>query len=296
MKLIGVLAIALATSSSYLLGDPVSSASADATAGKSLPAKTFESGETQTTLIELFTSEGCSSCPPAEKWLSELKSNPDLWKRTVPVAFHVDYWDRLGWRDRFAKPEFTSRQQRYASAWRIDSVYTPNFVVNGREWKGWLNNGMLSARSENVGKLRVVLNGNSEITATFSGTQAGPLELEVAMLGANLESDVKRGENSGRKLRHDFVVLSLAKINMTRTGADWTGTTVLPKAGAFDRPTALAVWVMQNTVPIQATGGWLVEAVENKSRVNGMSETEGKAAMVAATERGKRGRFNDSKN
>ena len=59
-------------------------------------ATTFESGETQSTLIELFTSEGCSSCPPAEKWLSTLKSNPDLWKKIVPVAFHVDYWDRLG--------------------------------------------------------------------------------------------------------------------------------------------------------------------------------------------------------
>src|SRR6476660_686425 len=75
-------------------------------------ATTFESGDTQSMLIELFTSEGCSSCPPAEKWLSALKSNQDLWKKIVPVAFHVDYWDRLGWRDRFAKPDFTSRQQR----------------------------------------------------------------------------------------------------------------------------------------------------------------------------------------
>src|SRR5947199_1818007 len=58
--------------------------------------KTFESGDTQSSLIELFTSEGCSSCPPAEKWLSGLKSNQDLWKKIIPVAFHVDYWDRLG--------------------------------------------------------------------------------------------------------------------------------------------------------------------------------------------------------
>jgi hypothetical protein len=65
--------------------------------------KTFESGDTQSSLIELFTSEGCSSCPPAEKWLSALKSSSDLWKKAVPVAFHVDYWDHLGWRDRFAK-------------------------------------------------------------------------------------------------------------------------------------------------------------------------------------------------
>ena len=81
------------------------------------PATVFETGNTQSTLIELFTSEGCSSCPPAEKWMSGLKSNQDLWKKIIPVTFHVDYWDHLGWRDRFAKPEFTSRQQRYAAAW-----------------------------------------------------------------------------------------------------------------------------------------------------------------------------------
>ena len=74
--------------------------------GSTLHDATFESGETQSTLIELFTSEGCSSCPSAEKWLSALKSNQDLWKKIVPVAFHVDYWDHFGWRDRFAKPEF----------------------------------------------------------------------------------------------------------------------------------------------------------------------------------------------
>src|ERR1044072_2750746 len=90
---------------------------------------TFQSGETQTALIELFTSEGCSSCPPAEKWLSALKSNPDLWKKTIQVAGHVDYWNHLGCRDRFSKPEFTPRQQRYATEWGGDSVYTPGFVV-----------------------------------------------------------------------------------------------------------------------------------------------------------------------
>src|SRR5438034_11825938 len=118
MKSIGALAMTLLIGSSNLLAEQP---------GSSPPATTFESGETQSTLIELFTSEGCSSCPPAEKWLSVLKSNPDLWKKIIPVAFHVDYWDRLGSRDRLAKPEFTSRQPRYAAAWGGDSVYTPGF-------------------------------------------------------------------------------------------------------------------------------------------------------------------------
>src|SRR5437762_13623520 len=135
--------------------------------GSMPPATTFESGKTQASLIELFTSEGCSSCPPAEKWLSALKLNPDLWKRTVPVAFHVDYWDRLGWRDRFAKPEFTSRQQRYAAAWGGDSVYTPGFVVNGKEWRGWFGGNMTPTSSTKVGVLRVSLGADEKVSASF---------------------------------------------------------------------------------------------------------------------------------
>jgi hypothetical protein len=87
-------------------------------AGKAFAeTSTFQSGESATTLIELFTSEGCSSCPPADKWLSKFRSNPDLWSRVVPVAFHVDYWNNLGWMDRFSRPEFTERQRGYGAAW-----------------------------------------------------------------------------------------------------------------------------------------------------------------------------------
>jgi hypothetical protein len=227
-----------------------------------MPATTFESGETQTTLIELFTSEGCSSCPPADAWLSKLKNNPDLWKRVVPVAFHVDYWNRLGWPDRFSRPEFTDRQRRYAAGWRIDSVYTPNFVVNGQEWKGWFNNGMLSTRPGKTGKLRVTINGNSDVAATFESAQAEPLKLEVALVGANLESDVKRGENSGRKLRHDFVVLDLIQTDMTKESSHWTGSIALPKQSGDEKPSALAAWISEKGVPIQATGGWFVRGIK----------------------------------
>src|SRR5690348_8781739 len=71
----------------------------------------FESGDTQTPLLELYTSEGCSSCPPAEAWLSQLKKSPKLWKDFVPVSFHVDYWDYLGWKDPFAMKAYSRRQQ-----------------------------------------------------------------------------------------------------------------------------------------------------------------------------------------
>jgi hypothetical protein len=245
-------ALALSITTSHLLaGQP----------GSTPPATTFESGETQNSLIELFTSEGCSSCPPAEKWLSALKSSSDLWKKAVPVAFHVDYWDRLGWRDRFAKPEFTSRQQRYAATWGGDSVYTPGFVVNGKEWRGWFGGSGMPASSTRVGVLRVLLGAGGKLTATFvpETTQPHALELNVALLGNDLESDVKRGENSGRKLRHDFVVLQLAKSEMTNQGHLWTGTVLLSSNAGTDRATAFAAWVQsgETAPPIQATGGWL---------------------------------------
>jgi hypothetical protein len=204
--------------------------------------KTFESGETQNSVLELFTSEGCSSCRPAEKWMSALKSSQDVWKKTVPVAFHVDYWDGLGWRDRFAKPEFTLRQQRYAAAWGGDSVYTPGFVVNGKEWRGWLGY-------------------DGKLSATFvpKATQPRALVLNVALLGNDLESDVKRGENSGRKLRHDFVVLQLAKSDMVVSAGSWSGSISFSKEGGVEKPSALAAWVATGEIdpPLQATGGWL---------------------------------------
>src|SRR5437899_10682781 len=81
---------------------------------------TFQSSEKQTALLELFTSEGCSSCPPAEAWLSRLQDSTGLWRDVVPVAFHVDYWDYLGWRDRWAAKDFSERQRAYAASWRSD--------------------------------------------------------------------------------------------------------------------------------------------------------------------------------
>src|SRR3954469_11090424 len=92
---------------------------------------TFESGPQRTHLLELYTSEGCSSCPPAETWFSKLKDQPRLWRDFVPVAFHVDYWDRLGWRDPFAAKTWTARQYAYSTTWKNGSVYTPGFVLNG---------------------------------------------------------------------------------------------------------------------------------------------------------------------
>jgi hypothetical protein len=174
------------------------------------------------------------------------------------VAFHVGYWDHLGWRDRFAKPEFTSRQQRYAAAWGGDSVYTPAFVINGREWRGWFGGNAVPRSSTKVGVLRASL-ADGKLSATFfpDTTQPRALALNVALLGNDLESDIKRGENGGRKLHHDFLVLDLMRVDMAHESKCWTGSVALPKQPGNEKSTALAAWITENSTPIQATGGWL---------------------------------------
>ena len=216
---------------------------------------TFESGRTKTHLIELFTSEGCSSCPPAEAWLSKLKDEAGLWRDFVPLAFHVDYWDRLGWRDPFAAKQWTARQYDYSSHWKSSSVYTPGFVASmGREWQ---DHRIPDAAKDEAGVLKIALRDNDIVTASFTpaGNTARSFDVHVARLGFDLNINVKAGENSGRKLLHDFVVLSLADAPLNG------GSKELRLAAGPGDPTrqASAAWVTESGQldPVQATGGWL---------------------------------------
>ena len=89
----------------------------------------FESTSQQTALLELYTSEGCSSCPPADRWLSKLKNEEGLWTRFIPVALHVDYWDYIGWKDRFASPEYSNRQRKYAKEQSLKNSLHTRFYL-----------------------------------------------------------------------------------------------------------------------------------------------------------------------
>jgi hypothetical protein len=219
----------------------------------------FQSDAKQTTLIELFTSEGCSSCPPAEAWFTTLLENPALWKQFVPVAFHVDYWDGLGWKDRFAAPAFTQRQRTYADAWHGDSVYTPGFVMNGGEWKS-LGRPPLSATDARPGVL-TVSRVAEKIAVSFAPSDPGAAEWEIhlALLGCGLRTDVVRGENAGRELRHDFVALSFQTRPAETGGAALGARFDFPKTTRHAERLALAVWITHagSLTPVQATGGWL---------------------------------------
>jgi hypothetical protein len=221
------------------------------------PALIFESGKGQVALIELFTSEGCSSCPPAETWLSGLRKDPQLWKEIVPVAFHVDYWDGLGWPDRFATPGYTQRQRTYAALWGNASVYTPGFVVNGVEWENGPHSGSFpKPQNPDAGNLRVVLAETIEVSYTPGRASNQPLDVEVAFLGQGIQSDVKRGENGGRKLTHDFTVLKLETMRLS-SAKDGTSFQAVLKKEIPSQASAIAVWICDPKTGriLQATGG-----------------------------------------
>jgi hypothetical protein len=213
----------------------------------------FESKPVRTHLIELFTSEGCSSCPPAETWLGKLQSDPRLWVEFVPIAFHVTYWDNTAWRDPFASKEWTSRQYAYSAFWKTSSVYTPAFVLDGHEW---LNREIPTVTGEPAGVLKVAVTNGEKAVVTFSPTakDARQYEAHVTQLRFGLQSNVRGGENGGRKLVHDFVVLSLATVPLS--GPQVTIQLAKPDAGSRR---GLAAWVTEvgGVEPIQATGGWI---------------------------------------
>ncbi len=211
----------------------------------------FASGSTRTGLLELYTSEGCSSCPPAESAVAELRTAPGLWRDFVPVAFHVAYWDRLGWRDGFATRLFTDRQYAYAAQWRSESVYTPEFVFNGAEWRRGTS---VPAASGSAGVLTVDCAADGTLRVQFA--PPGDYEVHVARLGGGIASVVRAGENAGRTLHHEFVALQLLDAPL----ANGAAVLQLPLAATPGvARTALAVWVTRRgeLAPLQATGGWL---------------------------------------
>lgn len=213
-------------------------------------------------LIELYSSEGCSSCPPAESWISSLKTSPDLWSNLFPVVFHVDYWDGLGWPDRFAKPAYTQRQRNYAAQLGQDSVYTPEFITSGREWRGWFDGKALpAAGTETSGELSLqIQRGGKRISALYSPSSQASTQtytVNIALLGINISSDVRGGENGGRQLQHDFVVLAFQSKPMEKGQSFQSGPIDL-QPSTNDPPGAVVAWISTANGSIaQIAGGWL---------------------------------------
>lgn len=168
-----------------------------------------QSARQQTPLVELYTSEGCSSCPPADRWLSSLSIAPAAGQSQPAVlaaAFHVSYWDRLGWSDRFASADFTARQAALMRPSGARYVYTPQVVWNGRDWRGWP---VLPVAAEAPARASIALQrrgGQVQVSVAPGPGAPAQLGLWWALLEDGHGSAVTAGENRGEQLRHDHVV------------------------------------------------------------------------------------------
>lgn len=170
-------------------------------------------------VIELYTSEGCDSCPPADRWLSGFARSPDA-TRAVALAFHVDYWDRLGWRDRFANGAFTARQHEQAERQqRAAFVYTPQILLQGEDFRAWRASeqpgAAIAAINARPARAKIELSassgdrGTAAVDVSVRIAQApdrAHAAIAVALVQDGLASDVRAGENAGKRLTHDRVV------------------------------------------------------------------------------------------
>ncbi len=172
-------------------------------------------------LIELFTSEGCSSCPPADEAISEIQDQYKG-KNVLTVGFHVDYWDRLGWKDPFSSHEYTARQEYYSSLFNLTSIYTPQAVINGKhEFVGSDKNKIINTVEEELKskptaiiKLKASENGSGKIEARYS-TEGGISthdQLILLLIQKTATTNVKRGENGGRVLHHINIVRQMSLV------------------------------------------------------------------------------------
>lgn len=174
------------------------------------------SGPQTNALVELYTSEGCSSCPPADQWLSRLKNQSKSAGNIVPIALHVDYWDYIGWKDNFANPEFAKRQREMATLGRARGVYTPQLAINGQDTRSWLNDARFKSEVATISRIpakaeiRLTANATTtrsvQVSINIKTAEAGPLVYYLALQENNLQSTVNAGENRGELLHHDYVV------------------------------------------------------------------------------------------
>lgn len=205
-------------------------------------ARLRPAGDTQAeptiVLAELFTSEGCSSCPPADHLLETLlRQQPASGVYVIPLSEHVDYWDHQGWKDPFGSPQFTERQKVYGARFNIDSIYTPQLVIDGtNEFVGSdeaeLKRVLAKASREPKPLLQVELTGGGPETDVaihgpgLAARVGESTDLMIAVTEDDLVVDVKRGENASRTLRHSGVVRLLRSLGDPRSGP--------PPRGAVD--------------------------------------------------------------
>jgi hypothetical protein len=173
----------------------------------------------------LFTSEGCSSCPPADALLSKLGQSGAIEGAEVLIlGEHVDYWNHLGWADRFSLAGVSQRQGEYAHRFKLDSSYTPQMVIDGHaELVGNDESGVrrqltLAAHARKLAKVKLSWNKDDQLQVEIDGTSEGNGQVLLAITEDGLSTQVGKGENGGRTLRHSGVVRELREIGSLRQG------------------------------------------------------------------------------
>lgn len=190
-------------------------------------------GRSPKVIVELYTSEGCSSCPPADAWLAALPRDGSV----LALAFHVDYWDSLGWTDRFADAAYTGRQRQLQASSGARFVYTPQLIVGGRDFPGWRQLPAAALASSapalpaDAPSLRLRREGAQLIAEVGAGGSA-PLAGYWALLEDGHQSQVAAGENSGHALRHEHVVRRYQPIAAWPAGQPHQSSWPLPSIGA----------------------------------------------------------------
>lgn len=199
-----------------------------------------QAGEKPLVLIELFTSQGCSSCPPADALLAELSTRDDV----LPLALHVDYWDYIGWEDKFARPEHTARQKAYAHVAGASTIYTPQMVVGGVDhvvgYKPMRVADYMKAHEARLPDVEVeaeIVDGMLRITCVTDDDDNLPSRINVDMVRFNTREvvDIKHGENAGETITYTNIVTGWERL------AEWdgTGTLELDQPVSGDGPMAL---------------------------------------------------------
>lgn len=224
-------------------------------------AKILSSTDNVPVMLEVYSSQGCSSCPPAEAWLNKFTSDPRLWQTLVPINFHVDYWDYLGWEDPYSNSEFSMRQRDYKRAKHTKTVATPGFVVDGKGWNGWFAGKTVSInRRTSPGKLTAEINQQLvKITYIDQTPERKTMTATIAVLGFDQETFIGNGENQGRKLKHDFIVLNHNNKILDKQNGHYHTFMSLPDVSGFISPkTAIVIWVSQgmDPKPIQVVADW----------------------------------------
>jgi hypothetical protein len=224
-------------------------------------------------VVELFTSEGCSSCPPADALVARIQKE-SAGKPVYILAFHVDYWNRLGWKDVFSSAQYSERQNQYARWLNLSSVYTPQAIVNGRtEFVGSeegtlrnaINNGLNKPAKTALTLSNVKIENNTASVHYQAEGASGNETLQIALIEKNATTHVQRGENGGRTLSHVQIVTELKSVSL-KNGT--TGTENIKLPAGFDPQKFELIGFVQNAASGEITGASKIAFAANLSAFN----------------------------